>query len=104
MLSAGSSLPRNPAGQQADAGERGAPGADAVDALSPPAAALRLLSIRCIQLLQQFQGLDAQQHQEDSMGHQELAALAYQYRRRKAGILQGFVQSQSLLHLLACTE
>ena len=66
-----------------------------------PMLALQVLSIRCIELLQQYQGLDAQ----DMGGHDsvELASLAFQFRRRKAAILQSFVQSQSLLQTLVCS-
>ena len=62
--------------------------------------ALQVLSVRAIALLQQYQGLDQdQQDQEDK--HGELARMAFQFRRRKAAILQGFIRSQCLLQTLA---
>ena len=64
------------------------------------AAAVQVLSIQAIWVLQQYQGLDCNQ-EADVHEHGELALMAFKFRRRKAAVLQSFVQSQGLLQRLA---
>ena len=76
------------------------PDNDKDDAALLSAAALQVLSIQAIALLQQYQGLDCNQ-EADVHEHGELAVMAFKFRRRKAAVLQSFVQSQGLLQRLA---